>query len=66
MHKYLLKLILQFQDRFQTLFHTRMHSSRMSTGRTLTVFRWRVPPPKLEQNLEPPQIRAISGAPPPP
>ena len=96
---------------------TRMHSSRMRTGRTLTVFRgepppprkfgepppkkdpppkiwrnppnppkkhppqnleeppkktpppeiWRTPQKKLEQNLEhPPQIRAKSGAPPPP
>ena len=33
-------------------FQTRMHSSRMSTGRTLTVFRWR-PPPKIWRNPPP-------------
>ena len=35
---------------------TRMHSSRMRTGRTLTVFRWRDPPsPKIWRN-PPPKI----------
>ena len=55
---------------------TRMHSSRMRTGRTLTVFRWRNPPPKIWKNppkkdtppkiwRNPPKIRATSGAHPP-
>ena len=54
---------------------TRKHSSRMRTGRTLTVFRWRTPPPKKTppQKDTPPRkfggtppkkIRAKSGAPP--
>ena len=33
---------------------TRMHSSRMRTGRTLTVFRWRTPPPKIWRNTPSP------------
>ena len=33
---------------------TRMHSSRMRTGRTLTVFRWRTLPPPPENLEEPP------------
>ena len=36
----------------QTFLPTRMHSSRMRTGRTLTVFRWRPSPPK---NWRPPR-----------
>ena len=43
---------------------TRMHSSRMRTGRTLTVFRWRTPPRKFWRN-PPRKIRAKSGAHPP-
>ena len=45
---------------------TRMHSSRMRTGRTLTVFRWRPPPRKIgdtpPKNLEEPPQK--SGGPP--
>ena len=49
-----------------SLRRTRMHSSRMRTGRTLTVFRWRTLPPK---NLEecPPKKRhppKFGGTPP--
>ena len=56
---------------------TRMHSSRMRTGRTLTVFRWRTPPKNLEdppkkyppQNLEDPPKKyppwKFGGTPPP-
>ena len=36
---------------FTEVNRTKMHSSRMRTGRTLTVFRWRTPPP---ENLEEP------------
>ena len=40
---------------------TRMHSSRMRTGRTLTVFRWRAPPPPKKRH--PP--RKFGGTTPP-
>ena len=32
-----------------------MHSSRMRTGRTLTVFRWRTPPRKFGGTPHPPE-----------
>ena len=40
---------------------TRMHSSRMRTSRTLTVF-WRPPPEKLEPHYPPPKIGDPPGA----
>ena len=43
-------------------FCTRVHSSRMRTGRTLTVFRWRSPPSK---NWRPPAPRKFGGTPSP-
>ena len=50
--------------------NTRMHSSRMHTGRTLTVFRWRAPPPKIwrkpPEKLEEPPLENLEEPPPPP
>ena len=44
----------RLQVLFPITFITRMHSSRMRTGRTLTVFRWRTPPPpKIWKNPPP-------------
>ena len=46
-----------------------MHSSRMHTGRTLTVFRWRTPPENLEeppQKIPPPKIWRNPHPPTPP
>ena len=47
---------------------TRMHSSRMRTGRTLTVFRWRTPPQKKTppENLEEPPTPPKNLEEPPP
>ena len=46
------------------IFSTRMHSSRMRTGRTLTVFRWRTPPPP--KKIPPPKDTPPQNTPPPP
>ena len=65
MLQFCLLLPLLFIDQSQNLDRTRMHSSRMRTGRTLTVFRKLETPPKIWSRHPAPPPKIWNRHPPP-